>query len=338
MAKSALELVVNNATQLGQSYFGVTLHGGGEPTVCWQLLRRSVKYARELAVQRGIVARVSIGTNGVTSCEHASWLAKNMDDATLSIDGLRQDHDQYRFRVNGEPSHDQVLATARLFDAEGLRYGVRMTVARSWVQRLPAAVEELCTMLSATTFHAEPVFAAGRAERQADLSPSPNDFIEAYRQASLVASNHRRKLKYSGARLGLVTDCFCNAVGHSFAVTPAGEVSCCYEVTGERADAQDYIWGYFDAAAGGYVFDEHRRLAQTKWSVHQQQGCVECFCKWTCAGDCPAKRNVHGDLLDRQRSPRCTITRALTYDQLISALRRGKDVSPERTLPEGTCT
>jgi uncharacterized protein len=338
MAKSAIELVAENAARLGQSQFGVTLHGGGEPTLCWQLFRRAVKYARELAARYKIAARVSVGTNGVLTSDSARWLAKNVDEATLSIDGLRQDHDQYRFRIGGQSSYDRVLETARDFEAANLTYGVRLTVARSWVQRLPLAVEELCTALPTPVFQAEPLFAAGRAKGLSNLTPDPEDFIKAFRQAARVAWRYGRRLKYSGARLGTVTDCFCNAVGHSFAVTPTGEVTCCFEVTGERANGQAYIWGRFDANAERYVFDEHRRLAQIKWSVHEQHECANCFCKWTCAGDCPAKRDVQGAPLDPQTRPRCIIARALTHDQLIAALRRGKEISFMRTPPEGTCT
>jgi uncharacterized protein len=335
MVRSALDLVANNALRLGQNRFGITLHGGGEPTVCFGLLQRSVQYARELASRLGLSANVSVGTNGFTSPERATWLAENIDEATLSIDGLRQDHDGYRRSVNGESSYDRILATARIFDAHSLNYGVRMTVAQSWVQRLPEAVDSLFTALRVRTIQAEPVFAAGRARGMFHLCPSPHGFVQAFRRAKAHASKHGRTLTFSAARLGWVTDCFCNAVGHSFAVTPTGAVTCCYEVT-DGDSGGEFLWGHFDSTTEQYVFDETRRLAQTRWAVPFQPGCSNCFCKWTCAGDCPAKRNASAPRPDE--GMRCVITKALTHDQIINAVHQGHAIRQPHCTIEGTCT
>jgi uncharacterized protein len=173
------------------------------------------------------------------------------------------------------------------------------------------------------------MFQVGRAERNGIEMPSARRFIEAFRQAGEVARAHGRRLTYSGARLGIVTDRFCQAPGRSFAVTPMGEVSSCYEVS-EPSDARSgsFFWGRYDEDTSAYVLDEARRMEQTRMTIHGKAGCTGCFCKWHCAGDCSAKLAHLGDPTDTTQSPRCEINRALTRDQLVRALRRGSDVLP----------
>jgi len=329
IARAAFDLVLAHATERGRTTVGLCLHGGGEPTVAWESLQGIVEYARRAAAARGVRARISVGTNGVLPEARARWLAGHADSATLSLDGCREAHDAARPTVAGGPTYDDVLRTARCFDDAGLDYGIRMTVTASWVDRLPEAVGELCGRVGGRSLKAEPVFPAGRAERGAVGTPTAEAFIAAFREARAVAVERGRRLSYSGARLGLTTDRFCHAPGTSFAVTPEGRVTSCYEATDPGDPRLDpFFWGRYESASGRFVLDEARRAEQTRWTVHHQPGCADCFCKWTCAGDCPAKRVHSGEPRDPARSARCAVNRALTRDQLLRALQQGRTLRP----------
>ncbi len=335
MAERAIDLVFENALRLDRKKVGVVLHGGGEATLEWDLLTRIVERTRNLARQRGISANISLGTNGIMSPSHAEWLTSNIDSATVSLDGPPDIHNRNRPTVGGQPSFHIVARTLRIFDAKGLHYGLRLTVTEDWVDRLPDAVEYICTLVRAKTLQAEPVFPSGRAGRNQMSIPRGTAFVEAFRRAAKIAKSRGRELTYSGARLGKVTDRFCEAAGRSFAVTPSGDVSSCYEVS-ENTDPRNegFFWGSYDAENHSFDLDEERRKTQTQMTVHGKPHCSTCFCKWHCAGDCSAKLAQLGDPRDTSLNPRCEVNRALTRDQLILALRRGSDIPRDRSHPD----
>lgn len=323
-AKAAVNLICDNATRLKRRLVRVVLHGGGEPTLVWRSFQEIVLHARQVAAERGLQARISVGTNGVMPEGHAEWIARNLDGATLSLDGAREIHDRLRPTTKGGPSFDQVIATARIFDKAAFDYGVRVTVTSDWVEELPAAIDSTCCSVGARTIQVEPVFFAGRAARADIAAPPAESFIAAFRQAKAIALSHGRRLTYSGARLGRLTDRFCEAAGGSFAVTAGGQVSCCYEVTDHddpRSDA--FFWGSYAVANNCFRLDDAQRAQQTRWTVHDLSECSDCICKWTCAGDCPAKRLASSRRNVDSRRTRCEINRALTRDLMLAALDEG---------------
>jgi hypothetical protein len=53
--------------------------------------------------------------------------------------------------------------------------------------------------------------------------------------------------------------------------------------------------------------------------------CQDCFAKYNCSGDCPAKTYEQtGDLLDPSKNWRCTINRGLLVDGMVEALDKSK--------------
>lgn len=329
VARKALDLVLDNAARLGRTA-AVVLHGGGEATLEWELLQQIVAHMRAETAARGLGCHLSIGTNGVMNEARARWLAGAMDEATVSVDGPPDAHDRARPTVGGGPSYEVVLRTLRIFDEVGLSYGVRMTVTSAWVDRLPEAVASIADACRVVHIQAEPVFPVGRAEGHDAEVPAAQRFVAAFRSAAEVARARGRRLSYSGARLGVLTDRFCEAAGRSFAVTPEGAVSSCYEISDDKDERADvFFWGRFDPATQRFELDEDRRRKQTRLSVWGKPHCQSCFCKWHCAGDCSAKLAQLGDATDTARNPRCEVNRALTRDQLVRALKHGPDVLAE---------
>ncbi len=326
VARAALDEVIANAAGASRAGFGVILHGGGEATLEWRLLQKIVGYARLRGLTRGLTPRITIGTNGVMAPRRARWLARSIQGATVSLDGPPDVNDENRPTVGGGSSYDAVIRTLGVFDAEGLRYGLRVTLTAAHIPRLPEIVASLVSASAAREIQVEPVFSVGRAERDGVAAPEASAFIEAFRAGAAVARAGGRTLRYSGARLGVITDRFCEAAGRSFAVTPDGAVSSCYEVSDpEDPRAATFNWGVYDATEG-FLLDEAKRRAQARFGVHHKPHCEGCFCKWHCAGDCAAKVEHLGDAA---LSPRCEVNRALTRDQLLRALAYGEDALAE---------
>jgi len=327
-AEVALAAIDHQVHALAAQRPGGTLrlafHGGGEPTAAFDLLRQCVRHAWARTEAAGLGLRLSLGTNGVMPPEHARWVATNLHEATLSLDGGPGLHDRQRPRPDGGPSHAAVVATAALWDRWGFDYGLRATVLPAGARSLPEVVEALCFACAARSIKVEPVFAHGRAADRALPAPDPADFVAGFLEARRVAARQGRRLTYSALRIDQVCRTFCSAAGRSFCVTPAGGVTSCYEVA-DPADprAEAFFFGAWDSHERRFRIDPERRRAQQRLCQDTLLDCSRCFCRWHCAGDCPAKWSWHvqGEgARPRADAGRCAITRELSAALLVQRL------------------
>lgn len=316
-AKAALDWILDHTQARGRDQMLVMFHGGGEVTVAFDLLKRAVAYARHEGAARGIRVTTSAGLNGVMRGPMLEWVIANIDDATVSIDGLPEIHNAQRPLVNGKDSFDIVAGALRRMDEAGFHYGLRVTVTRASVGRLAEAVEFMCRQFKSPAIQLEPVSSSGRAREQDAIAPDPQEFITQFRAAREIGRRHGREIKYSGARFGTITNGFCQSSDDLLAVTPEGMLSGCYEV-GQRADprADLFFYGRLDQQRRDLELDMKKVIRLRTLSVEHKSGCETCFCRWSCAGECSAKLAQDGDAWRTGYSSRCTINRALTLDQM----------------------
>lgn len=314
LARAAVDQVIRNALERGAADVSVHFHGGGEITQAWPLVRRIHRYASNQAGRRGLRVEFSAGLNGVMSTRRARELADLLDEATISIDGLPAIHNAQRPTAGGRATARIVLRNLARFDELGFRYGLRMTALPSGIDRLPESVEFLCRHSQARLVQVEPVYPHGRYRHGPALSPER--FVRRFRAARLVARQQQRELRYSGARYPHITDVFCQAVTGAFAVNPAGFVTSCYEASDERdAKSAAFIYGRYDRQERHFAIDHAARARLRRFSVSQRPDCIDCLCRYHCAGDCAYKR------LSRVESPRCIINRELTKDLILEDLQ-----------------
>jgi len=339
--RAAIDLVAKNAQEQNAATghprnFLVSFHGNGEPFSAFDTVRELCFYATDVAERIGFPVVLNAATNGVLTDEQLDFLIAYMTNVNISFDGLPDIQDAQRPRADGAGTFAALDRTLRRLDASTVEYGIRTTVTAGIVDRLPeiaafvAARYPRCTQL-----HLEPVWACGRCRSTHEEPPDATRFVARYLEAAdlLTAKGSPMRLVFSGARKELVCDAFCKANVGSFTVTPAGDVTACYEVS-YRSDprADRYLFGHYDAVAGAYVFDEDKLAALHELTVHNMPFCERCFCKWHCAGDCSAKVIGTGKPQDNQGSERCEITRRLT----LKMLQRELDWKPSEDSADGS--
>jgi uncharacterized protein len=314
-AHRAIDFVATNAAAAHASSFEIAYHGAGEPTQHWTLLQESHLYAEGVANAKGLRLRSSLTTNGVLSPEQRAWIASNLDSATVSFDGLPEVQDGSRPCASGGGSSSAVLATLRAFDGAGFRYSIRMTATAESVPSLPQSVAYVCRRFRPRAIQIEPVYRMGRG-RDA-VSAETAAFIAAYRAARRTSPKAARLLRFSGARVGTLTNRFCGVAHDNFCVSPAGNVSACHEVADERQPWADrFFYGRPSTADCGYDFDERVYALLREQTVDHREYCRDCFAKWNCAGDCYHK-SLHADSTEFAGAGRCEISRELTKDQIL---------------------
>jgi uncharacterized protein len=309
-ARVALEFVTRNALRRRESGITLHLHGGGEITTVWDRLGEIVHLARELTAEADLGLRLTAGTNGVMPADRARTLAGWLDEATVSMDGTRDVHDRQRPRAGGGGSLEDVTRTLRIFDAERVSYGVRMTVTSESVDRLPESVAEVCRVCQAKVIQVEPAAPLGRFVDRTPVDAAA--FVRAFREARRLAAEAGRELRYSGARPWVVTDVFCKAVEGALCITPRGRLTACYEAPDDPDGP--FHFGHVDISGKRLAMDHQRREALLRFGGRHQVECTECIARFHCAGDCPMKRDAEGN------SPRCEINRGLTLDLILEGL------------------
>lgn len=104
-AKKAIDYFYSHAQASKEVYISFF---GGEPLLNFDLVRRSVEYARKLANWPPIIFHVD--TNGTTLTDEISdFLLENDVILQVSIDGLCEVHDRYRVFGNGRGTFHSVL-------------------------------------------------------------------------------------------------------------------------------------------------------------------------------------------------------------------------------------
>ncbi len=323
IARGAIEWAFRRAAKQKKSRLTLNFHGGGEIATAARVLKQCVSVARDLSQESGIRAHIGAGLNGVLSASMAEWVVKNLNSVTVSLDGLPEIQNSQRPLAGGGASFDAVAKTLHRFDECGFSYGIRMTVTSQGLDRLPDSVRLICETFRAHTIQAEPVYLAGRAANN-ELTPvDAAAFIGQFRKARAIAESFGRRLKYSGARFGALTDRFCQAAGKSLCVTVDGLVTSCYEVS-DPLDSRGelFFYGRFNREKNDFEFDTEKLQRLSSLVVDRKPYCEKCFCKSHCAGDCPAKLALTADPWNPAGNPRCRINRELTLDQLKQYLAR----------------
>jgi len=321
VAKRGIDFVAGNAVKREAPYFEVLYHGGGEPTVNWRVMVDSYDYAREKAAALNLEARGASASNGVLSDAQIDWIIANLHSVNISFDGLPSAHDKHRLTVLGQGSSHLVMHTIRRFDEASFPYGLRVTVTRDQIANLPESVEFICSNFLAEQIQVEPAYQLGRWTSAP--SAETEDFIAAYREAQKIAHSYGREISYSAARLGTLTNHFCGVSQDSFALSPDGNVSSCYEVFSEDNPwAKFFFYGEPDKQEGKFRFNLPVLNNLRGLAVQHREFCQGCFAKWTCAGDCYHKAlTINGDE-EFQGSDRCHITRELTKDQILEKIAK----------------
>lgn len=323
VATHGIDFVARNAVARKLPSFAINYHGGGEPSANWHVMTQSLEHARARAAELGLAAPIaSAASNGVLRDDQIDWMIENLNGGiSLSFDGLPEMHDRHRLTVLGQGSSARVMHTLQRLDAAGYAYGIRMTVTADQIERLADSVEFVCARFGPKRIHVEPAYQLGRWTGAP--SAETDAFITAYREAQRRAARYGREVFFSAARVGTLTNHFCGVTQDTFALSPDGNVSACYEVFSEdNPRSADFFYGRRDAEGGGYrfrlpVLDNLRRQA-----VQHRQFCSGCFAKWSCAGDCYHKAVSVTGTLEFEGTDRCHITRELTKDQILARIAR----------------
>ncbi len=320
LAKAVIDQAYENAQQAGRQWFGLTFHGGGEPTMNWETLVAATEYAR----QKDLPCDVSMSTNGMWTDEQRHWIVEHFTGLSLSFDGIPRVQNAQRPRPDGSGSFAAVMETIAVLDEKELPYGIRMTVTPEFFATLPESIAFVCEHTKCARMQVEPTYKWARGDYS---QPGPGEgdrFAQAFLDAFEVAAREGRQLYYSGARPWVIAPTFCTAPSEALVVTPAADIVTCFEVTGRNHPlASNLMIGHVSVADG--VDIQFGKLAAFFESQQQRrQGCRDCFCYWHCAGDCVVRCALKQQ--PSRRQGRCAVNRRITRELIARYVAQGDGV------------
>jgi len=312
IAKAAIDFVMEDVIKYQSSAMTLGFHGGGEPTLNWEILTRAVDYARALAERHHIHLHVSGAFNGYWSKKVLSYIIQNFTELSLSFDGLPAVQNLQRPAKGKTNSFTRVAATLQALDQAHFLYGIRMTVTNETVTRLAESIAFICEHFHPQKIQVEPAFEEGRARQNRSAITDLNIFIDQFISGYKIAEQHQITLFYSGARLEVLNTRFCLAACRAFVITPDGDVTTCFEIYGrEHPMSQYFIVGRYQGNGNFWIDDEKLRRHFNR-TIQRISYCEHCFCKWHCAGDCAIKTVARETGDGFQPSARCLVNQEIT--------------------------
>lgn len=309
LAKRAIDHVHKYALERGMEHFELAFHGGGEPTLNWEILTKAVGYARS----KDLPADISVSSNGIYTPKRLDWIINHLDGLSLSLDGPPHVQDRQRITHRGKGSFKNVIKSVEYFDKWHFAYGIRMTVTPESIPKHSSSVQFLINHTGTRQIQVEPVFPGGRGGDEWINEEDLDVFIEQFKEAYSIAFKHGVELIYSGARPSLITPYFCRAAYDALIVTSSGEISACFEVySRDHPLSKHFFFGKFNDNGTIYIDYQRRHELLDSRSPDKLNYCQNCFCKWHCVGDCISKTFSNTAKDHFKPSPRCKVNREIT--------------------------
>ena len=307
-----------NAQGISVNFFG------GEPTLNIDVVKNAVNFVKETQIK----GKFHISTNGIMPVQVLGYLIDNEFQLTVSMDGTPGINDKYRVFENGVGTSKIVeKAIDKLVESKS-HFNIRMTITDANVANIPKAIVYFSS-LGAKYVHLELVNAAGRAIRNELQQPDYDQYYHFFVQGVEEAEKHNTYI-INSVLMNLLTPStfFCISVkGGMFIITPAGNITLCYQAIESNPFFKKFCLGY--VASHGLKINSKKLRVMSNIGIETSDECKDCFAKFICSSGCPL-RNMVIKAKKHNSLALCNFRRKMVYYailQLYYAGRKGK-VSP----------
>lgn len=294
-AKRAIDFLIE---QSGSRRILETDFFGGEPLMNFDVVKQTVRYAKEQAAKRGKKFLFTLTTNGLLLKDDvAEFLNREMENVVLSLDGRKEVHDAVRKTANGKGSFDLVI--------ENLKNFVRIRGNKSYYVRGTFTAKNL-------DFSKDVLFLADSGFDSISLEPVVTDIPDlaiTKQDLSRVCDEYDtlcdKYLEYEAKGKGFNFFHFnvdleggpclskrvsaCGAGNEYFSVVPNGDIYPCHQFAGDP----DFRMGNVYEGK----LDEAIRAKFKKSCLFTRKKCENCFAKFICSGGCSANNyHFNGDI------------------------------------------
>jgi uncharacterized protein len=108
-------------------------------------------------------------------------------------------------------------------------------------------------------------------------------------------------------------------------VSPAGKIVACFEVLND-AHPLAKIATFGRVTPDGIEVDEEARTRLQRMIAERRASCKDCYCYWTCAGDCLIRGFTGEEGSHLKHGARCELNRLLIREMLLKRIAAGNGV------------
>ncbi len=296
-AKAAIDFLIANS---GDRKVLETDFFGGEPLMNFDVVKRTVLYAKEEAAKRGKKFLFTLTTNGLLlTGEIADFLNREMENVVLSLDGRKEVHDAVRRTANGKGSFDLVI--------ENLKNFVKIRGDKHYYVRGTFTAKNL-------DFGNDVLFLADSGFDSISMEPVVTDIPDlaiTEKDLPAICREYDRLcdefLAREAAGKGFNFFHFnvdleggpclskrvsaCGAGNEYFSVVPNGDIYPCHQFAG---DAGFRMGNVFEGKLNEDIRSKFRDSC-----LFTRKKCDGCFAKYICSGGCSANNyHFNGDIDD----------------------------------------
>ena len=308
VAKGAIDFIVKASD--GRRNIEVDFFGG-EPLLNFDVIQRTVDYAREQEPEHNKKFRFTLTTNGLLLNNRIiDYINENMDNLVLSLDGRREVNDNMRKCRDGSGSYDVVLPKFKSLVERraGKDYYMRGTYTalnKDFKEDVLHIVD-----LGFDQVSVEPVAAPG--DDSLKLKKSDMEFIK--RQYEELAFEYRKRriencgfnffhfmvdLDHGPCLSKRITGC---GAGYEYAaVAPNGDVYPCHQFVGKE---EMKIGSVFAGINNEKLINEFKRA-----NVYNKNKCRSCWAKFFCSGGCAANAYITNGSVYEPDNIYCELTK-----------------------------
>jgi uncharacterized protein len=317
----AADTVVVNVNKIGKKSIKITFYGGGEPTVHFDLIKKTFEYVQQKAP--GIKVHGTLITNGtLLDLEKVKWLKANEVAISLSFDVLPDVQHFQRPYANGTNSHNKVMKAIAIMEEVGIKFGIRATVTENNLLSLVDTVEFVREHLpNVKRIHLEPSTVIGRSLQTGTQAPYDQIFVQEFKKAYDLGKKYGIKVRNSmSENMGKLRGRACMP---EFTITSSDTISACHRYSRpETPNAKLFTYGSFNQEKQEWEIDNEKYKTILNANVHHFPGCKDCFARYNCAGDCLSTR-VDRDTVE-DSGQRCYMVREMLKMQLLEKIENSK--------------
>lgn len=289
----------------------ISILGGGEPLMSWDLIRHTLDYGNQLAKEQDYYIWFSLVTNGSVLTDEMIETFKNHNiRLAFSFEILEEIQNLQRGYYSDV--HKNLL---RVID-EKIPVRIRSTITKENVHLQEEMIQTVIDRYpQVKTIILEEVTDEDYFDSPEKLHGFYAEFLTNFSKAFELGKSHGKNIECSTFRNNnLFIDRFCPGV---LCLTPEGTYSSCSRISSPDDKGYDEsIWG--SVKNGKVELDKNRLEELIKgYDVYSNPVCENCFAKWHCGGGCYAHKFIYSeDTIDVI----CDYKRAYTKDRLLKDL------------------
>lgn len=290
---------------------------GGEPFIEDDIVDITVHHARMRSERTGIHVSFEASTNGYYSETRARFVGDYIDIAVLSLDGFKEFHDKNRPANPQTGSFDIVVRTAKILSQSSTALSIRCCITGDSVDSMTDIAHWFCKEFNPAAICFETLQENDLSRNAGLFPPDPLDFSKNYAKAAQVITSYGVRPVYAAIEEDSPRHTFCPVGRDALIVGPSDTINGCYLQKDDwESKGMDLSLGKIDS--NGHVTLDFSSVERVRRYVADKPRCIDCFCRYSCAGGCHVHNTFPGS--SKERTDFCRQTRILQAYHLLLTL------------------